>query len=675
VIDEILLENIYRNPEGNPVILDSLLLEKVADEERITLLLNTAVDSVDMGSGHVIQSVSAYCSQNETRYSLSAPLFCDASGDGIVGYLSGAAYRMGSESSGEFAEPLAPPDSRDDLLGDSMYFYSKDTGRPVRYVAPRFALKDITEIPHFRRFRASDSGCELWWLEYGGRLDTVYDTEEIKWELWRVIFGVWDYIKNSGLFPEAATLTLEWVGVVPGKRESRRFEGDYILTQADVFEQRSHWDAVSVGGWAVDLHPADGVYSPLPSCTQWHAPGVYQIPYRCLYSRNVANLFLTGRLISVSHVAFGSTRVMATCAQNGQAVGMAAALCNKWGQRPRDLSEAGRMRQLQDELLAAGQYIPGLSLGDPGDLALSGEVAASSRLVLGEFRGCGEFAGLDVARAMLIPVEAGNVPRIGVRVGTESATTLVAELRGSSVVGNFTPDRLLGRAEVSLDGPGRSVKWFDFHAAVETPQYVFVCLMPALGVSVELTDQRVTGVLSLSQRMERSVARAAVQEAFPEAGVPRVEFWLPERRPGGRNWALMISPGLDVFGPSNAVNGLRRPACGPNAWVADPEDPAPTLTLRWPSPTSIGRVVVTLDTDLDHPLESVLRGHPEREMPSCVRGYRLRDDMGRVLYECSDNHLTRNSVSFSRPVTTSALSMEVTETRGWPASVFEVRCY
>lgn len=198
-----------------------------------------------------------------------------------------------------------------------MYFYSKDTGRPVKYTAPSFALKDITTIPRYRDIKASDSGCRFWWFEYGGRLDTVHETEKIKWELWRVIYGAWITSRTPAGF-EAGNMTLEWVGTIPGKRESRRFEGDYILTQQDLVEQRIHADAVAAGGWAMDLHPADGVYSPLSPCTQWHSKGVYQIPYRCLYSRNIRNLFLAGRIISVSHVAFGSTRVMATCAHTAR---------------------------------------------------------------------------------------------------------------------------------------------------------------------------------------------------------------------------------------------------------------------------------------------------------------------------------------------------------------------
>ncbi len=279
VIDELLVENTYRNPEGNPLIFDTILLEKVVEEPNIRLLLNTAVYEVTKQDAETIEAAIAFCSQNSTRYHLQAPLFVDASGDGIVGFMAGAAFRMGAEQESEFGEKLAPSQEYGELLGHSLYFYSKDVGQPVKFTPPSFALQDITSIPRFRSFNAQEHGCKLWWIEYGGRLDTVHETETIKWELWEVVYGVWNHIKNSGDFPEAETLTLEWVGHIPGKRESRRFEGDYMLTQQDIIEQRLHADAVAHGGWALDLHPADGVYSEKPACNQWHARGVYQIPY------------------------------------------------------------------------------------------------------------------------------------------------------------------------------------------------------------------------------------------------------------------------------------------------------------------------------------------------------------------------------------------------------------
>ena len=312
VIDEILVENMHRNPEGNSLVLDTILLETVLSEPNITLLLNTAVHDLEKTAGDAIKSVRAFCSQNSTCYEIAAPLFCDASGDGIVGFLAGAAFRIGTESRDEFGEGFSPAAASAELLGHTIYFHSKDTGRPVKFSAPSFALSDITKIPRWRDFKASESGCRLWWIEWGGALDTVHDSETIKMELWKVAYGVWDHIKNSGHFPEAETLTLEWVGTIPGKRESRRFEGDMMLIQQDIVEQRQHPDAVSFGGWAIDLHPVDGVFSPQAGCAQWHSKGVYQIPWRAMYSRNVPNLMLAGRCAAVNSSRASPSRIPPT---------------------------------------------------------------------------------------------------------------------------------------------------------------------------------------------------------------------------------------------------------------------------------------------------------------------------------------------------------------------------
>ncbi|HZQ55235.1 MAG TPA: FAD-dependent oxidoreductase [Bryobacteraceae bacterium] len=673
VIDEILVENLYRNPEGNPLILDTILLEKVHAERNITLLLNVPVDEVEKSDEVQIRAVTGYCSQNQTKYRVEAPLFCDASGDGIVGFLAGAAFRMGSEGRDEFGEGMAPPKSTNELLGHSLYFYSKDAGRLVRFIPPSFALQDITKIPRYRDIRAFDSGCRFWWLEWGGTLDTIAQTEEIKWELWRVAYGVWNYIKNSGQFPEAENLTLEWIGTIPGKRESRRFEGDTMLTQQDLVEQRIHPDAVSFGGWAIDLHPAEGVYSNRPGCAQWHSKGVYQIPYRCLYSKNIENLFLAGRIISVSHVAFGSTRVMATCGHSAQAVGMAAALCHENGVKPRQLLETCRMQELQRRLLRAGQYIPGIALEDPADLARAARITASSRYVLHEFLPNDETLRLDASRAMLLPIPAGVLPSVTFLCSTNKSTQLEAQVRGSSKPENFTPDVVLHSETFSLS-PGATQE-VQIRPALSVPNdcYVAYCLMENQVVTVAASQSRVTGVLALSHSQNPAVAKAATQNAPAKSGIESFEFWLPGRRPGGKNLAIRVEPKLDVFGPEHLVNGVARPTLRCNAWVADPNDPRPTVTFRWPEVCRIRHVEITWDTDYDHPMESVLMGHPEREIPFCVRRYRLATDQ-RVLFE-GENHLTRTSLQLDEPVTTNILNIEVLETRGLPATIFEVRIY
>lgn len=690
VIDELLVENLYRNPDSNPLIFDSILLEKVADEPNITLLLNTAVFEIEK-NGESIASVTGFCSQNSTRYELVAPLFCDASGDGIVGFLAGAAFRMGAEASDEFGEKFAPTEEYGELLGHSMYFYTKDVGRPVRYVAPKFAL-DVTEkVPRFRSFNAQEFGCRLWWIEYGGRLDTVHDTEAIKWELWKVVYGVWDYIKNSGQFPEAETLTLEWVGTIPGKRESRRFEGDFMLTQHDIVEQRPHVDDVAFGGWSIDLHPADGVFSEKPGCNQWHSKGIYGIPYRCFYSKNVPNLFFAGRIISASHVAFGSSRVMATGAHGGQAVGMAAALCIRNGWMPRQVVKSDAVETqnfaflppialLQQELLKTGQHIPGRRLHDTEDLVHLARITASSELVLDELREDTAPVPMEFSVGQMLPVGAGRFPKLIVHPYASEATELEVELRLCSRPDSHTPDELLARQTLAL-GPGRNCVHLDFGVAIAQPTYAFLIFRKNERVSFRYANRRVTGVLSVFNSINKAVSNYGTQQPTEDIGVDTFEFWCPQRRgaaagPAGRNLALKIEPGLRVFSPESIRNGVQRPTSQPNAWVADPKDAAPRLVLDWPEPQTIARLELSFDTDFDHPMETVLMQHPEAVSPFCVRWYRVRDEAGTLLVEETDQYQSRRTIRFAEPVTTRKLVLEVEHPSAEvPAAVLEVRAY
>jgi hypothetical protein len=665
-IDEILVENMFRNPEGNAVVFDTILLEKATAEPNITLLLNTAAVAIAK-SGDAVESVTAFCSQNSTRYELSAPLFCDASGDGIVAYLAGAAYRMGAESKDDFGELFAPDESYGGLLGQSIYFYSKDVGKPVTFVPPDYALKDITQIPRWRSFNTKEQGCRLWWIEYGGRLDTVHDTEHIKWELWKVVYGVWNHLKNSGDFPEAESMTLEWVGVVPGKRESRRFEGLYTMRQQDIVEQRDQPDAIASGGWSIDLHPADGVFSQHPGSSHLHARGVYQVPYRCVVSRDVSNLFLAGRIISVSHVAFASTRVMCTGAQIGQAVGMAAAICAKADLRPSELTHQTQMRELQRELLKSGQHIPRHALNDPDDLVQRATLTASSEFTLGELPADGPATPLDRSRAQLLPLPAGRVPQISLTVDVAKSTTLHVELRTGERADDYTPDVVLASQDFDLDpGVAQTVK-FDVDIVIDEPKYVFVTIIENEHVAVRTSSQRATGLVSVSHR--------ATQEADHAIGRPRVEFWTPERRPNGQNLAVTVDPPVAAWTADNLSNGFARPTDHPNAWAAELADEIPTVHLNWDDEQQISRVELSFDTDSDHAMESVLAGHPERVVPFCVRDYRIRVE-DRIVAECADNHQTRNTIILDPPVRTRELSVELLSSHGdVPAALLEVRCY
>lgn len=671
VVDEILVENTYRNPEGNPVILDSILLDKVMAEPNITLLLNTAVYHVEKKDAETVSSLRAFCSQNQTEYELKAPLFCDASGDGVVGFLAGAAFRMGAESVEEFNELFAPPESYGELLGHSLYFYSKDTGKPVRFVPPSFALMDITEIPRFRSFNAQEFGCKLWWIEFGGRMDTVHDTEKIKWELWKIVYGVWNYIKNSGNFPEAETLTLEWVGMIPGKRESRRFEGDYILKQQDVIEQRIHEDAVAFGGWSLDLHPSDGVYAAQPGCTQWHSKGIYQIPYRCLYSKNIKNLFLAGRIISASHVAFGSSRVMATSAYVAQVAGMAAVLCKETGAIPSKVD----VRLLQERLAGSGQYIPFVSYKDGADLVQEASINASSELALTGLEEDGEPAALDIAVAQMVPLKAGRIPVFNLHAYSDEETTLQAEIRICSRRGSYTPDTSLVSFEFIIT-PGKNNIQLLSDVVIDADQYVFILLHKNPLIRVSRSFKRITGILSVFNTINPAVSNYGKQTAPDGIGIDSFEFWVAQRRPAGQNIALQFGTALHSFAAENIRNGIARPTTQANAWVADQTDPNPALTLTWKEKKVIKKLILSFDTDFDHPMESVLMTHPENVMVFCVRDYVIYDDAGEAVYEKKGNYQTRNVIEFPETINTSSLRIQFTHpSEHTPAAVFEVRAY
>jgi hypothetical protein len=675
VIDEILLENAYRNPQGNPSIFDIILLDKVVSEPNIQLLLDTAVYEVIKAGPDKIAGVMAFCSQNSTLYEIQAPLYCDASGDGLVGFLAGAAFRMGAESSAEFGEKLAPSQEYGELLGHTIYFYSKDTGRPVRFIPPSFALKDITRIPRWRNFNAGDYGNRLWWIEYGGRLDTIHDSQTIKWELWKIVYGVWNHIKNSGLFPEAENLTLEWVGTIPGKRESRRFEGDYILRQQDVIEQTSFADAVSYGGWALDLHPADGVFSEKPGCIQWHGRGIYQIPYRCLYSHNISNLFLAGRIISASHVAFGTTRVQATLAQAAQAVGMAATLCIHHQLLPADISRTPWIGRLQTSLLRSGQFIPASALSDPADLAPQARISASSHLVLSQLVPDGTWLALDSSWAQMLPLSAGSVPSLMFWLNVREATEIQVELRTGSKPGDFTPDRILETRCIQLNQGEQEVKLV-FNTTLDQPQYAFICFLRNPLVSIRSSKQRLTGILSVANKINPSVSNFGKQVPTGDFGVEEFEFWCPQRRPEGQNLAVRVYPDLDVFSPANLISGIDRPTSQPNAWVADTADPHPTVVLEWAAPQEIGCIDLAFDTDFDNPLECFLITQPETAMPFCLKHFLVKDETGRIIAEVNENHLSRRRIVPAEKLVTRRLEIECLEMNdAAPAALFGVRCY
>jgi len=357
ILEEIQLENCYRNASQVYSIWDSVLYEKAAFCPGLTLLLNCTCNSGRMAAER-LESITAWQLTTQSWHTIRARLFIDCSGDSVLAPITGALVRSGRESRAEFDEDIEPSVADDRTMGNTLLIQMRQTNEPQEFVAPKWAyrFRSLSDLPN----RCGGvQGDNFWWMEVGGLSDTIRDAEEIRDELAKIGYGVVDYLKNH--HPkrmEHENWALEWMGMLPGKRENRRYVGDHILTQNDVRAGGRFEDIVAYGGWSMDdHHPAGLLYPGHP--TIFHpAPSPYGIPYRCLFSKNVANLMFAGRNISTTHAALSSTRVMGTCSLLGQAAGTATALCIERRCAPRDLLD-GHMGELQQQLMDDDQWLPG----------------------------------------------------------------------------------------------------------------------------------------------------------------------------------------------------------------------------------------------------------------------------------------------------------------------------
>jgi FAD dependent oxidoreductase len=376
LLEEFRLDDAVNNPQRCWELWDLLLYDKVVSEPNITVLLDSVVFAAAMKGEH-IQHALVRCDKTEHLYRVKAKIFCDCTGDSRLALEAGAEMRWGREARGEFNESLAPEKADKETLGSSILFTSRPYHQRMPFTPPKWARKITKEQLRFRQVTSWEYG--YWWIEWGGNRDIIQDNERIRFELLSIVMGVWDYIKNSGDFPDSANFALDWVGMMPGKRGSRRLIGDHTLTQGDLLENDFE-DAVAFGGWPMDDHPPGGFDRPdLPPNTVLRPPEVYNIPLRSLYSRNVGNLMMAGRNISASHAAFTSTRVMGTCSVVGQAVGTAAAQCVQSGVSPRRIYEDKKhLFMLQQALLRDDATIKGRYNQDPEDHARTAHVTASA---------------------------------------------------------------------------------------------------------------------------------------------------------------------------------------------------------------------------------------------------------------------------------------------------------
>jgi len=672
VMEELYVENRYRNPEGNPVIWDTILLDWVSREPNLTLLLDTAVFDLEMDGDRPnrIRTVKAFSALTQTVFLCESPLFLDASGDGIIGLLAGADFRMGREARHEFQESFAPDTEDRMLLGSSIYFVSRKADRPVRFIPPAFAL-DIrkTDIPKYRRINPVENGPEFWWIEYGGHLDTVHQAGDTKWKLWQIVYGIWDYIKNSGTFNDTENLTLEWVGTLPGKRESRRFIGDSILTQNDIETQKRFDDAVAVGGWPIDLHPSDGVFSKDPACNQVHPEGVYTIPYRSYYSRNIENLFLAGRLISCSHVAFGSTRVMGTCAAGAQAAGAAAFLCGKTGLLPKDLTDGTGTKTLQRLLLREAQDIHFLRDDDPNNVASGARVRASSHRVLTGFdRVADQRIPLDEDFALMFPVVTESLCEISIPAAVREDTEISVRLCSNERGFNYVPNVDLWSKRISLGAADNTSIVLHPDIRIENSGFIWLIIEADEKVSLYTSDDKAVGVIALKPEKRRELHHHYEGQLI----------WKPRKQ----SVAFSLDPPQDCYSPKNAVNGYARPYVLPNCWISEAFQPGQSewIELRWNKPETIYEIDILCNSDLDNPLETAHVAHQNRMMNETLKDLdvlvQLSDGTWREIGCIKENHHRRVRIPCISETIQAVKAVCHAANCDYPhAEIYEIRAY
>ena len=606
--------------------------------------------------------------------------FADGTGDGWLGIFAGAEYMHGREARDEYNEAPAP-DKRDEItmsgcvMKDGLVGYRHVfADKPVEYTTPAWA--DV--LP--KGFRRRPSGLRgVWWMENNGRFNDLEDPERARDQLVRISFAYWGWIKNeSPVKDKAKNAYMAEIAWKNARREGFRLVGDYVLTANDALKGTMFPDRISYGGWSLDTHDPLGMENPTGNGFWRSHPGVpiYSIPYRCIYSKNILNLFLCGRSISVTHIAFGTIRVQSTLFQLGQAAGTAAAIAAKNGITPRVCGER-YIKELQQLLLKDDQYIPHLANVDPLDLARTAKVTASDfepRHVRFDASDPGlrrtdkpahKCAGFR--RAVRFERGTGGTRRLAEpqRLDAVSLFLLNEEKRDVELTAKvyLTDDSAwcpkgepvaVLKATAPAGGKGL-VRFACAKPIALNARFTWIELVPMPGISWALREGT-TGHFDL---------RAYCSEGK--------ETWTPK---GDEEYSFVTEPALERDLGSSAVavtDGMARSEDGIyHGWISDSSKELPQwVRLDFPSTVSVGEVRIAFDPDF-----ATVRASPRPR--SLVKSYvveGLVDGKWVRLGGDSTNQL-RHRVHHFLPISLDALRVTVNETWGDPsARIFEIRAY
>jgi hypothetical protein len=691
IVNEIITEWKYRSPVSRGrYILDGVFLDIVGREPNIKLFLNTCIDEAETSKEGTIVSVEGTQNSSETRWHFTGSWFVDNTGDGTLGFLAGAEYMLGREAKETFNEKIAPDKADKYVLPSTLMFHAHDMGYKVIYRAPDFAFDIPASGALERRVISQETFHSAnWYYEIGGDYDHVKDREEIIKDHKSLVYGIWDYIKNSGKFPQADNYDFDYISTVPGTREYRRLVGDYILTEKDIVEQTDHEDTVGHGGWNIDLHAIKGFFDEDIINRHIHFRGIYKIPYRTAYSKNVSNMFMCGRCMSTSHVASGSTRVISTLATLGQAVGMAAALCKKYNTTPRGIYES-HIKELQQRLLNEDQYIVGFRNEDEKDLSLKARVSVSSELefsleeqknvngtghiesLVPEYRSrmraiyeiFTDHVNMEQALCLSIPVKE-RLDFINIKVRVNKSVSLDYNIYLPDKPENYGPDTLVksGRMELS---ESKEFIWVKIPVNLTcNPGYVLIELLENDHIDVAVGGEPLPTTVMFRSRINTSPTVWDVKTmGMSKRVLQRTPYYA----------CFKTEPTQAVFGAENINDGYNRAYGIPHMWVSASEDTTPTVRLKWNTARDIKEIYLNFGTET----------YKQRFWevfydvdPFISRDYRVYASIKGekvLLKEIKDNFSKLNQLTFDS-IRTDELILELTPGSSGQVALYEVRVY
>ncbi|OCT14826.1 hypothetical protein A8709_11700 [Paenibacillus pectinilyticus] len=693
IISELTIEERARNHE--PIfengwtnsVWDMTMYDMAQQTENLTFYLNTSIFDVRMANERRIASVVGYVANAELELELIADVFVDCTGDGIVADRAGCEWRMGSEGREEFNEPHAPLQASGDVMGNSIHFKTKDIGYPAPFTAPDWAAKlDNPDFFYKQGRKPNDIRGGYWWIEIGVPWHTIYESEDIRHELTRYVLGIWDWMKNKDPLTKelAANHAIDWIGQVPGKRESRRIMGQYLMTEHDPINRTVFEDEIAYGGWFLDLHTPGGLHAP----TSEHASsegysetteyavksycGPYGIPLRSTIAKDVDNLMMAGRNISVTHAALGTVRVMATTALIGQAVGTSAAIALRKGLALADVpSEA--IREVKQTLLRDGCFLLNTTNEDELDLARNARVTASSQAAVSgaevkeELRASGELGHHDELlrqrKGQWIAISEGVLNRVSVCVTNQSDTPqiVVAKIIPVDHIWDYRSEANPALATTELEIMPGTYQWIDWDVqlseadGLKLGSYVRLDLLANPYIAWHCGDGIVPGHTCAYEMGSSKMRRD----------------W------NGPTRSFRVEPAQHAYSPEHVISGVTRPYHFTNLWRSDANEELPQwLELQWEEQQSIRQIELTFPGNILWEYHGYAPFHHD---PQCPKDYRIEAEQQGTWVQVlavKGNYQRHCRHTLEKAIQTKKLRIVIDATNGDPsAAIYEVRCY